>query len=131
MKQILRIDASARNKNSYSRALADKLIVRLLECHPGANVLKRDIYNDCYFLSESMIEVTTSGNNTIADTLIDELLATDILVLAVPVYNFSIPAALKAYIDMVVRSGRTFRYGEKGPQGLVEKLKVYMVIVSN
>jgi FMN-dependent NADH-azoreductase len=139
MKQILRIDASARYKNSYSRALTDRLMNRLTESYPGAHVVTRNIYTDTNFLSEAMVNGLASPANATndelrlaaSDLLIDELISTDILVLAVPVYNFSIPAALKAYIDMVVRAGRTFRYDANGPQGLVEGLTVYVVVTSN
>lgn len=128
MKQILRIDASARHKNSYSRALTDRLMKRLIESYPGANVANRDIYTETHYISESMAEGMSSA---ISDSMIEELLSTDILVLAVPVYNFSVPAALKAYIDLVVRAGRTFRYTADGPEGLVKGLKVYIVVTSN
>lgn len=128
MKQILRIDASARHKNSYSRALTDRLMNRLIDYYPDAKITNRDIYTDSHFLSEAMAEGMTSA---MSDSMIEELLSTDILVLAVPMYNFSIPAALKAYIDLVVRAGRTFRYTANGPEGLVKGNKVYIVVTSN
>src|SRR5687767_6708438 len=109
VRKILRIDASARQKNSYSRAITNMLINKLNEAWPEAVVVERDIYKDSHFLSEAMVEGMASSANTqkddfllpVSDLLIQELLSTDILVLAVPMYNFTIPAALKAYIDLV------------------------------
>jgi len=62
----------------------------------------------------------------LSDTLVDELLAADVLVLAAPMYNFSVPSTLKAWIDHVVRVGRTFQYTATGPVGLVAGKKAYV-----
>lgn len=62
-----------------------------------------------------------------ADRLIEEVEAADILVIAAPMYNFSIPSTLKAWIDHVTRAGRTFRYGAAGPEGLLKGKKVFVV----
>lgn len=73
-------------------------------------------------------ELGADGKKLVAqsDTLIDELEAADTIVLAVPMYNFSIPSTLKAWIDHVARVGRTFRYTEQGPQGLLKGKKVFI-----
>jgi FMN-dependent NADH-azoreductase len=63
----------------------------------------------------------------LSDELIGELEAADTIVLAVPMYNFSIPSTLKAWIDHVARAGRTFRYTEKGPEGLLKGKKVFVL----
>ena len=63
----------------------------------------------------------------LSDELIGELEAADTIVLAVPMYNFSIPSTLKAWIDHVARRGRTFRYTEKGPEGLLKNKKVFVL----
>jgi FMN-dependent NADH-azoreductase len=63
----------------------------------------------------------------LSDELIAELEAADTIVLAVPMYNFSIPSTLKAWIDHVARRGRTFRYTEKGPEGLLKNKKVFVL----
>jgi FMN-dependent NADH-azoreductase len=62
-----------------------------------------------------------------ADRLIEELEAADTIVLAVPMYNFSIPSTLKAWIDHVARAGRTFRYTAAGPEGLLKGKKVFII----
>jgi FMN-dependent NADH-azoreductase len=66
-------------------------------------------------------------NAALADALIEELEAADVVVIAAPMYNFSIPSTLKAWIDHVARAGRTFRYGAAGPEGLLKGKKVFVV----
>ena len=65
-----------------------------------------------------------------SDILVDELNDADIIVIGLPIYNFGIPAVFKAWIDQVVRSKLTFKYGENGPVGLVNNKKAYIIIVS-
>lgn len=64
----------------------------------------------------------------LSDTLIGELEAANTIVLAVPMHNFSIPSTLKSWIDHIARAGRTFRYTEKGPQGLLTGKKVFIFV---
>jgi FMN-dependent NADH-azoreductase len=138
--KILKIDSSARVKNSYSRLLTNKLVDQLAVLYPNMIVQDRSISNDIPFLSEAMIEAmfTPAEKRTpeqkkaldLSDRMVTELKETDILVLGLPVYNFNIPASLKAYIDLVTRAGLTFKYGEKGPQGLIENVKAYIIITS-
>ena len=66
----------------------------------------------------------------LSDTLIAELEAADTLVLGVPLYNFGVPAAFKAWIDLVARARKTFKYTENGPVGLLQDKKAYVVIAS-
>jgi FMN-dependent NADH-azoreductase len=66
----------------------------------------------------------------ISDELVAELLAADEIVIGTPMYNFAVPAALKAWIDHVVRAGKTFRYTAQGPEGLVQGRKVVIVVAS-
>ena len=66
----------------------------------------------------------------VSETLVEELFAADILVIAVPIYNFGIPASLKAWIDQVARARRTFRYSEEGPEGLLGGRKAYLLVTS-
>jgi FMN-dependent NADH-azoreductase len=132
LKKILRIDASARLSNSYSRNLTGKLVNALTHSYPHMTVQVRDIYKDVRLLSETMISSgIIDADCSLRENLVEELLSTDLLVLGVPVYNFSIPAALKAYIDLVVCAGRTFHYGADGPEGLVKNLRVIVVVTSN
>jgi FMN-dependent NADH-azoreductase len=64
----------------------------------------------------------------LSDTLVDELVAADIVVLAVPMHNFGLPAALKSWIDHIVRAGRTFSYSAAGPAGLLNDKKAILVV---
>jgi FMN-dependent NADH-azoreductase len=66
----------------------------------------------------------------LSDQLIDELLASELLVIATPMWNFGIPSLLKAWIDLVVRAGKTFRYTESGVMGLAKDKKAILVIAS-
>lgn len=138
--KILKIDSSGRIESSYSRLLTGKLIDHLKTIHPEMIVFERDISDDLPFLSETMIEAmflppekrTDEQKKalSLSDNMIDELKQSDILVLGLPVYNFNIPASLKAYIDLVTRAGLTFRYTENGAEGLVEDLKAYVIVAS-
>lgn len=66
----------------------------------------------------------------ISDTLIDELLEADDIIIGTPMYNFAVPAVLKAWIDHVVRAGKTFHYGASGPEGLAKGRKVLVTVAS-
>ena len=74
------------------------------------------------------LDVQQKSRLALSDALIAELEAADTIVLAVPMHNFSIPSTLKAWIDHVTRAGRTFRYGEAGPEGLLKGKKVYIFL---
>lgn len=133
---ILRIDASARKQGSTSRALTDALINKL---SPAA-VVVRDLSQPLPFVTEDWIganftdEAELSAEQretlTLSDQLVEELVAADTLVIGVPVYNFGIPAALKAWIDLIARARKTFRYTETGPVGMLTGKKAYVAMAS-
>ena len=136
-KTVLHIDASARTEGSATRELTAKIVERL-----GANtVLRRDLAAEAL----PQIDETWIGANftpaddrdaaqadrlTQSDVLINELKAADAVVIGVPLYNFSVPAALKAWIDLVARAGVTFRYTEYGPKGLLEGKRAILAVAS-
>ncbi len=139
--RILRIDASGRKHSSLSREIADNLIHRWEKKHPQAKVITRDLIDSQLpFVDQEMInafftpatERTEAQNQhlQISHTLIEELNLANILVLAVPIYNFSIPAVLKAWIDLVCRSGVTFKFTENGAVGLIENCRAYVIVTS-
>lgn len=141
MSHILRIDASARNAGSTTRQLTDQLVARLVEQGYGAAVTQRDLaLTPPALLTEAWVganftdETERSDDQRAAlaasDELIAELEAADTIVIGVPVYNFAIPAALKAWVDLIARARRTFRYTETGPEGLLKGKKAYLVIAS-
>lgn len=138
--KILKIDASARKDGSVTRQLADELVTGLLGKHADARVLSRDVSGGLPFLDEEWVgaNFTPASDRSAAqklklalsDTLVEELKAADTIVLGVPVYNFGIPAALKAWVDLVARAGVTFRYTETGPVGLLDGKKAYVLLAS-
>ncbi|MEL7044966.1 MAG: NAD(P)H-dependent oxidoreductase [Pseudomonadota bacterium] len=136
---ILRLDASMRRDGSQSRLLADRLL-DLLSRDAGTKVVRRDLADGVPFVDEAWIDANTTDPEqrndaqrqalAPSDALVAELKAADVLVAAVPIYNFGVPAAFKAWIDMVARARETFRYTSEGPQGLLEGKKAYLVITS-
>ena len=138
MTHILRVDSSMRTEGSVSRNLADKLVERLSD--GSTQVTERDLANGIELINENWIgsnftdpaDRSDEQKTSLAtsDQLVNELRAADTVVITAPVYNFHVPAALKAWIDMVARARETFRYTEEGPVGLLTGKKVYVVMTS-
>ncbi len=141
MSNILYITASIRSDSeSVSRSLGQR-IVDGLAAKTGASVTTRDLAaNDLPYVSAERFaaNLTPAAERTaeqaelaaIADALIAELQAADTIVIASPVYNFGPPATLKAWADLVARTGTTFRYTATGPEGLLTGKKAYLAIAS-
>lgn len=129
---ILRVDSGADHPGSVSRKLADELLVRL--CRDGDRVVRRDASVNLPFVSAEWVGAAFAGADpaalALSDELVDELLSAEELVLVAPVYNFGIPAAMKAWVDQVCRAGRTFRFTETGPEGLVGAKRAWIVSAS-
>lgn len=141
MTHILRIDASARNEGSTTRPLADQLVNRLVEQDYGATVTRRDLHaNPPALLDETWVGANftdeaarTDEQKAVlagSDELIAELEAADTIVITAPIYNFAIPASLKAWIDLIARARRTFRYTEAGPEGLLKGKRAFIIFAS-
>ena len=142
MSRLLRIDASAREQGSHSREIADYFQNQWLMRHPDDEVVLRDLVRDPlphiqeatitgFYTPETELDTKLLDATRLSDQLIGELMASDILLISTPMYNFSIPSSLKAWIDQVVRMGRTFVfYPEKGFQGLVRDKQVIIVTTS-
>lgn len=136
--KILHIDSSILGDNSASRALTARTVAHLEAAHPGAEIVYHDlaahpipVLSAAHVAARFGAEVT---DETIQADLardnahVDELFAADIVVIGVPMYNFAIPAQLKNWVDRIVVAGRTFRYGENGPVGLLpEGRKVILI----
>ena len=134
--QLLHIDSSVLGANSASRALSAEIVERQKALHPGLKVIHRDLAADAALhLSPAHLAAWQGG--TVEDALLgadlkkgggylEELVASDIVVIGAPMYNFSIPSQLKAWIDRVVVAGKTFRYGANGPEGLLSPKKVFI-----
>jgi len=141
MKQILMIDVSPRGAASGSRAASDLLAARLSVSHPEAKLVRRDLAIetlphldaatlDIIAAREPVAARAPTALSALSDRLTDELLASDRLVIATPMWNFGIPSALKAWIDLVVRPGRTFQYGPAGVTGLAPAKRAILLIAS-
>ncbi len=134
--QLLHLDSSVLGNESASRALSAEIVARQVALHPDITVVHRDLANDAArHLSPAHLAAWQGG--TVEDAALgadlakggaylDELFAADIIVIGAPMYNFSIPSQLKAWIDRVVVAGKTFRYGANGAEGLLKDKKVFI-----
>jgi FMN-dependent NADH-azoreductase len=139
MKTLLKIQSSLLGSNGQSSRLADDFIATWLRNHPAGRVITRDLANDpiphltaARFESfGSKPEERTAEQQAVvdfSDALIAELRAADTIVLAVPMYNFSVPSTLRAYFDHIARAGVTFRYTSAGPEGLLAGKQAYIFV---
>ena len=107
---ILHIDSSINGENSASRTISRSIVEQLKRTKRDAEVITRDL------VSEPLAHLTLDA---FADTsVLDEFLAADTVVIGAPMYNFTLPTQLKAWIDRILVAGKTFRYTETGPEGL-------------
>lgn len=138
---ILLVHASPRGERSHSRRLADKFLESWQHAHPQGKATVRDLgHEPPPFVSEAWVEgafTPPSGQSPaaraairVSDAYVNELLAADEIVIATPIYNLSIPAALKAWIDQIVRVGRTFAMGSAGFEGLLKTKRVRVLVAS-
>ena len=137
---ILRIDASMRRQKSVSRMLADEMVAALGGRKSSVNVVNRDLAAGIGIVNAAWIEAErTSEENrtsdqrallTQSDALVAELQAADDIVIATPIYNFSVPAALKAWIDLICRDKITFMYENDSPRGLLSNKRAIVVVTS-
>jgi FMN-dependent NADH-azoreductase len=107
-------------------------IIEALGIREGnVSVDRRDLSNGVSVVDEPWINANfTPDEERTSDALVAELQSADVIVIGSPIYNFSIPAALKAWIDKIARARLTFRYTENGPEGLLKDKKAYLVIAS-
>jgi FMN-dependent NADH-azoreductase len=141
MKNILLIQTSPRGSESYSQRVANSIVNEIKDRNSSTTVTFRDLAEDTLphvgpafisALSAKPEELTAAQSDALAlsDGLIEELQTADIVVLAVPMHNFGIPSTLKAWIDHVVRAGRTFTYSQGKPEGLLEGKRLILVLAS-
>jgi FMN-dependent NADH-azoreductase len=117
---ILKIDSSITGENSVSRVLTKSISDQLAAATPGAAVIERDLVN------QPLDHLTLAA---FADSsVLDEFLAADTIVIGAPMYNFSVPSQLKAWIDRIAVAGKTFRYTETGPEGLAGDKRVIVAV---
>jgi len=135
--RVLRVDASARAEGSVTRLLADLLVQDLAERVSGLSVTRRDVAQGLPFVDTAWVDAnftdvdtrSAAQRQTLAgsDALVAEVMEADVIVIGAPIYNFGVPATLKAWIDQIARARLTFRYTEQGPQGLLSGKKVYIL----
>jgi FMN-dependent NADH-azoreductase len=141
MTHILLIQSSSNLASSVSRDLAASYVRDYAAAHAGAPVTERDLVaapvphlgvdllGGMFGKPEALTEAQTTAL-ALSNTLVDEIEAASLIVIGVPMYNFSIPSALKAWIDHVIRAGRTFQYTGEGPKGLVTGKKAVLFLAS-
>lgn len=116
---ILQIDSSITGETSVSRQLTAATVDQLLKQRPEARLVRRDL------AAAPLSHLTERGQD--ADVL-EEFLDAETVVIGAPMYNFSVPSQLKAWIDRIAVAGKTFRYGENGPEGLAGGKRVIIAI---
>ncbi|MGB3244129.1 MAG: NAD(P)H-dependent oxidoreductase [Sulfitobacter sp.] len=134
---VLRIDSSANLETSITRDLTDRIIAELGDDAVVIRDLARTplpqithTWADARMVPKADRNGEQSAVLEQSDALIAEIKAADTIVIGVPVYNFTIAASLKAWIDLVARVGETFRYTETGPVGLIENKRVILAVAS-
>ncbi|MEM1285847.1 MAG: NAD(P)H-dependent oxidoreductase [Pseudomonadota bacterium] len=129
---ILSVLASPRGEASVSRQLADKVVAKL--SHGETRHISRDISAGIPVVDGAWIGAAFGGDDktplTTSEELVAEIKAADHLVIATPIWNFGVPATLKAWIDQIARAGVTFQYSDQGPVGLLEGKRATIIISS-
>ncbi|MBA1380779.1 FMN-dependent NADH-azoreductase [Pseudomonas brassicacearum] len=139
--KLLHIDSSILGDNSASRQLSRELVQAWKTAEPDITVTYRDLAADAisHFSSQTLVAAGTSAElrdaalkheAELSESTMAEFLAADAVVIAAPMYNFSIPTQLKAWIDRIAVAGKTFRYTEAGPEGLCGGKKLLIVSTS-
>jgi FMN-dependent NADH-azoreductase len=120
---ILHLDSSITGENSASRALSAAIVRELTDADPAAKVTYRDL------VADPLDHLTLPGFGTPQSAqVLDQFKAADVVVIGAPMYNFTIPSQLKAWIDRVLIAGETFRYTETGPEGLAGDKQVIIAL---
>jgi FMN-dependent NADH-azoreductase len=138
--KVLRIDASGRQHGSSTRRLLDELTGALRARHGALEIRRRDLAEPLPHVDDTWIDAnfTAVEDRTeaqrrvlaLSDSLVAELQEADTVIIGLPIYNFGVPASLKAWVDLVARARLTFRYTEDGPIGLLNGKKLYLVVAS-
>lgn len=127
--KLLHIDSSVLAANSVSRNLTQQIVNEWVANHPGTTVEYLDLAEQApnHLSADSLgfrlpagatLSDVQKAENAISESLVQQFLGADVIVVGAPLYNFSVPSQLKAWIDRVAQVGRTFKYTEKGPVGL-------------
>ena len=117
--KLLHLDSSALGASSVTRELSAAIVARWQYAVPGLTVDYRDLDNNPlpHLTGEVLTGADTAAKGE-GDATMDQFLASDVIVIGAPMYNFGVPSTLKAWIDRIAVAGKTVRYTEKGPEGL-------------
>ncbi|MGX9432620.1 MULTISPECIES: FMN-dependent NADH-azoreductase [Bradyrhizobium] len=135
--KLLHLDSSVLGPHSVSRQVSAAIVDRLRKTHPGIDVTYRDLTaTPLAHLSGSHLaasqgatpEASLQADIASGQQMLDEFLAADIVVLGAPMYNFTIPSQLKAWIDRILVAGKTFRYGAAGVEGLAGNKRIIVAV---
>lgn len=141
MSNILRVESSIKGEAAVSRRLTDRIIARLLAANPDARITTRDLasgmmpidgaWMSAVYTAPEARDAGQQATAAYADALMAEVKAADILVIALPIYNFGLPAQLKAWLDQLARKGESFYYTEAGPVGLLTGKRAIVAYTSD
>jgi len=138
MNTILQVNSSSRYNDSITRQVTE-LVVQNLSADNTA-IINRDLAKGLPFIDEQWIGANFTAPEdrsdehkatlSLSDSLVSELQQAEHIIIASPIYNFSLPAVLKAWVDLIARARLTFRYTANGPEGLLKNKKAYVIIAS-
>ncbi len=137
---LLSINSSGRKTASLTRSMVTKVTTHINSTHNNLTVLERDLISGIPFIDEAWIGANFTADENRSpiqndrlqqsNDMVDEIIQADYIVMGSPIYNFSIPAVLKAWIDQIARARLTFKYTEQGPVGLMTNKKAILVMAS-
>jgi FMN-dependent NADH-azoreductase len=127
--KLLHIDSSIQGEASASRALTREIVAQWTAARPDLEVVYRDLAaQELPHLTQAALARTDELEAARNTAVLEEFLAADVIVLGAPMYNFSLPSQLKAWIDRITVAGKTFRYTESGPEGLAGGKEVIVAV---
>jgi FMN-dependent NADH-azoreductase len=141
MSKLLHLDSSGKGSMSVSKPLTAYFAEHWKKAHSGGTIVYRDLtQSNLHFVSPELVQAfyAPEGSQSdeqksllkLSDQLVAELLEADEYLFGVPMYNFSVPAIFKAYIDLIARAGKTFSYQGGAPKGLLQHKKLFLVTTS-
>jgi Acyl carrier protein phosphodiesterase len=122
--RLLHVDSSITGGNSVSRKLSADIVARLREANPALQVIRRDLFADPLG-HLTLGDLPARGGST---PILDEFLNAQVVVIGAPMYNFTLPTQLKAWIDRILIVGKTFSYSEAGPVGLAGEKRILIAL---
>lgn len=127
--KLLHIDSAITGESSVSRSLTATIVAKLVAADPGAEVTTRDLAAaPLPHLDLASFPGGESDAAVASSAVLDEFLAADAVVIGAPMYNFTFPSQLKAWLDRILIPGRTFRYGPDGVEGLIPGKRLIIVV---